>query len=54
MLFVPFLVEFIHLISSEANEICKQELKKTIVLEHIIGALNVQCGYGLNQSWDDD
>ncbi|KAF9246976.1 TATA binding protein-associated phosphoprotein [Melanogaster broomeanus] len=33
-------VEFIHLISSEANEICEQESKKTIAPEHIIGALN--------------
>ncbi|TFK43158.1 histone-fold-containing protein [Crucibulum laeve] len=32
-------VEFIHLISSEANEICEQESKKTIAPEHIIGAL---------------
>ncbi|PCH41390.1 histone-fold-containing protein [Wolfiporia cocos MD-104 SS10] len=33
-------VEFIHLISSEANEICEQESKKTIAPEHIIAALN--------------
>lgn len=33
------LKEFIHLISSEANEICEQESKKTIAPEHIIGAL---------------
>ncbi|KAF7352958.1 Negative cofactor 2 complex subunit beta [Mycena venus] len=33
------LEEFIHLISSEANEICEQESKKTIAPEHIIGAL---------------
>jgi len=32
-------VEFIHLISSESNEICEQESKKTIAPEHIIGAL---------------
>ncbi|KAI0069037.1 histone-fold-containing protein [Artomyces pyxidatus] len=32
-------VEFIHLISSEANEICEQDSKKTIAPEHIIGAL---------------
>jgi len=32
-------VEFIHLISSEANEICEQESKKTIAPEHVIGAL---------------
>lgn len=34
-------VEFIHLISSEANEICEGESKKTIAPEHIIGALGV-------------
>ncbi|TFY72502.1 hypothetical protein EVG20_g507 [Dentipellis fragilis] len=33
------IAEFIHLISSEANEICEQESKKTIAPEHIIGAL---------------
>lgn len=32
-------VEFIHLISSEANEICETESKKTIAPEHIIVAL---------------
>lgn len=31
--------EFIHLISSEANEICKQNNKKTINAEHILLAL---------------
>ncbi|KAF5363326.1 hypothetical protein D9756_000858 [Leucocoprinus leucothites] len=35
-------VEFIHLISSEANEICEQESKKTIAPEHIISALKVR------------
>jgi hypothetical protein len=34
-------LEFIHLISSEANEICELESKKTIAPEHIIGALKV-------------
>ena len=34
--------EFIHLISSEANEICDQESKKTIAPEHIISALKVR------------
>ena len=33
--------EFIHLISSEANEICEKESKKTIAPEHIISALKV-------------
>lgn len=35
-------LEFIHLISSEANEICEQDSKKTIAPEHIIGALKVR------------
>jgi len=35
-------LEFIHLISSEANEICEQENKKTIAPEHIISALTVR------------
>jgi len=34
-------VEFIHLISSEANEICEKESKKTISPEHVVGALKV-------------
>nr|VWO97300.1 Swi1p [Ganoderma boninense] len=34
-----FMAEFIHLISSEANEICEHESKKTIAPEHIITAL---------------
>jgi hypothetical protein len=34
-------LEFIHLISSEANEICEGESKKTIAPEHIIAALKV-------------
>ena len=33
--------EFIHLLSSEANEICEKESKKTIAPEHIISALQV-------------
>ncbi|CAG8490189.1 3669_t:CDS:10 [Ambispora gerdemannii] len=31
--------EFIHLIASEANEICEKESKKTIAAEHVISAL---------------
>jgi histone H3/H4 len=31
--------EFIHLISSEANEICEKEKKKTIAGDHVIAAL---------------
>jgi len=38
-------VEFIHLISSEANEICEKESKKTIAPEHIITALKT-LGFG--------
>ncbi|KII95783.1 hypothetical protein PLICRDRAFT_34730 [Plicaturopsis crispa FD-325 SS-3] len=38
-LIIECCVEFIHLISSEANEICETESKKTIAPEHIIGAL---------------
>jgi len=34
-------VEFIHLVASEANEICNKENKKTIAPEHILKALNV-------------
>ncbi|KAF9263628.1 histone-fold-containing protein [Marasmius fiardii PR-910] len=37
-------VEFIHLISSEANEICEKDSKKTIAPEHIISALK-QLGF---------
>ncbi|TPX69325.1 hypothetical protein SpCBS45565_g02520 [Spizellomyces sp. 'palustris'] len=32
-------VEFIHLISSEANEICEKEAKKTIAGEHVLASL---------------
>ncbi|KAI9091904.1 histone-fold-containing protein [Phlyctochytrium arcticum] len=32
-------VEFIHMISSEANEICEKEAKKTIAGEHVLAAL---------------
>lgn len=31
--------EFIHLVSSEANEICNKQTKKTIMPEHVIEAL---------------
>lgn len=33
--------EFIHMLSTEANEICEAESKKTIAPEHILGALKV-------------
>jgi histone H3/H4 len=32
-------VEFIHLVSSEANEICEKEGRKTIAAEHVTKAL---------------
>lgn len=32
--------EFIHLLSSEANEVCNQRSKKTINAEHILSALD--------------
>ena len=49
-------LEFIHLISSEANEICEQDSKKTIAPEHIIGALkvcsqNFLFGFPLGANW---
>ncbi|KAJ1993572.1 negative cofactor 2 transcription regulator complex subunit ncb2 [Dimargaris cristalligena] len=31
--------EFIHLVASEANEVCEKEAKKTIAAEHVITAL---------------
>ncbi|XP_066596417.1 protein Dr1-like [Prorops nasuta] len=37
--------EFIHLLSSEANEICNQQQKKTINAEHILLALE-KLGFG--------
>ncbi|CAE6434469.1 unnamed protein product [Rhizoctonia solani] len=38
-LIIECCVEFIHMISTEANEICEKEAKKTISPEHIVGAL---------------
>ncbi|OZJ03312.1 hypothetical protein BZG36_02262 [Bifiguratus adelaidae] len=38
-LLIDCCVEFIHLIASEANEICEKETKKTIAAEHVISAL---------------
>ncbi|XP_050728588.1 protein Dr1-like isoform X3 [Eriocheir sinensis] len=37
--------EFIHLVSSEANEICNQQQKKTINAEHILASLD-RLGFG--------
>ncbi len=34
-----FSLEFVHLLSSEANVVCEQEKKKTILSDHVIGAL---------------
>ena len=39
---IVFLVEFIHLVSSEANDICNRQLKKTILPEHVFQALQVK------------
>ncbi|KAI9207066.1 TATA binding protein-associated phosphoprotein [Polychytrium aggregatum] len=38
-LLVECCVEFIHLVSSEANDICEKEEKKTILGDHILAAL---------------
>jgi down-regulator of transcription 1 len=35
--------EFIHLISSEANEICNQNQKKTINAEHVLSGISLTC-----------
>ena len=37
--------EFIHLVSSEANEICNKNTKKTIMPEHVLnGKYKTVCG----------
>lgn len=33
------MIEFIHLIASESNEICEKETKKTIAGEHVVASL---------------
>ncbi|KAI9294054.1 histone-fold-containing protein [Neoconidiobolus thromboides FSU 785] len=38
-LLVECCVEFIHLLASEANDVCEKQLKKTISAEHVIAAL---------------
>ncbi|KAI8142083.1 histone-fold-containing protein [Fennellomyces sp. T-0311] len=38
-LLIESCVEFIHLIASEANDICDKETKKTIAGEHVVSAL---------------
>jgi len=37
--------EFIHLVSSESNEVCNQQQKKTISADHVLSALN-RLGFG--------
>ena len=44
-LLIECCVEFITLISSEANEIAEKEAKKTIACEHVTAALS-ELGYG--------
>jgi histone H3/H4 len=43
-LLIECCVEFVTLISSEANDIAEKEAKKTIACEHVTAALN-QLGY---------
>eukprot|EP01095_Lingulamoeba_sp_RSL-Kostka_P008968 TRINITY_DN3059_c3_g1_i1.p1 TRINITY_DN3059_c3_g1~~TRINITY_DN3059_c3_g1_i1.p1 ORF type:complete len:206 (-),score=61.49 TRINITY_DN3059_c3_g1_i1:293-910(-) len=55
-LIVDCCVEFVHLISSEANHICTKENKRTIAPEHIIQSLT-ELGFEsyleeVNQAWD--
>lgn len=38
-LLIECCVEFIHLVSSESNEICERDFKKTIAPEHVLQAL---------------
>lgn len=42
---VLFLAEFINLISSESNEVCNREEKRTIAPEHVLKALEVLIQY---------
>ncbi|CAN1856582.1 Protein Dr1 homolog [Linum perenne] len=44
-LLIECCVEFINLISSEANEVCSKEEKRTIAPEHVLKALEV-LGFG--------
>ena len=39
IILVYWIIEFIHLIASEANDICERENKKTIAGEHVVAAL---------------
>ncbi|BFZ53916.1 negative cofactor 2 transcription regulator complex subunit ncb2 [Savitreella phatthalungensis] len=38
-LVIEMCVEFVHLLSSESNEVCEKESKKTIAAEHVLTAL---------------
>ncbi|EPQ26851.1 uncharacterized protein PFL1_05486 [Pseudozyma flocculosa PF-1] len=38
-LLIECCVEFIHLVSSEANDVCERDSKKTIAPEHVVQAL---------------
>jgi len=40
-LIIECCVEFIHMISTEANDICEKESRKTISPEHVVGAFKV-------------
>ncbi|KAG9002824.1 negative cofactor 2 transcription regulator complex subunit ncb2 [Tulasnella sp. JGI-2019a] len=40
-LIIECCVEFIHMISTEANDICEKESRKTISPEHVVGALKL-------------
>lgn len=42
-------VEFVQLLSSEANDVCEKECKKTITPEHVLKALN-ELGLGSRSS----
>jgi histone H3/H4 len=42
-LLIECCVEFINLISSESNEVCNKEDKRTIAPEHVLKALQVWC-----------
>jgi len=53
VILIVFTLEFIHLISSEANEICEQENKKTIAPEHIISALTVREAFSSREFEND-
>ena len=44
-LLIECCVEFIHLVSSEANDVCEKDSKKTIAPEHVVKALQ-DLGFG--------